>query len=115
MVAHVALDPSVESGKFAFAGDRISILDAAKVIEQQVGRPLERRSNGSEEQLRAAQGEAARNNPQMAVMLAYQLYMLNGQTALTNLQNDRYSDVRLESFHDFAARALPHETSSMHR
>jgi hypothetical protein len=39
-------------------------------------------------------------------MLAYRLYVLTGQTALDDLQNDRYLDVRPERFADFAARAL---------
>ena len=64
---------------------------------------------GSEADLRAAKAAAEKDtsNPFMAVMLAYQLYMLNGQTALTDLQNDRYPAVKLESFAKFAARALP--------
>ncbi len=108
MLAHVALDQSVGSGKFAFAGDRISILDAAKVIEAQTGRTFERRSLGSEADLRTAMAEAHKDpsNPFKPVMLAYQLYMLNGQTALTDLQNDRYPGVKLESFAEFASRAL---------
>ena len=40
-------------------------------------------------------------------MLAYLLYMANGQTALTDLQNDRYQDLELESFAAFAARKPP--------
>lgn len=36
--------------------------------------------------------------PITPVMLAYQLYMLTGQTALTDLQNDRYDGVKLETF-----------------
>ena len=103
MVAHVALDRSVKSGKFAFAGDRISILDAASVVEARTGRKFDRRSNGSEAELRAAHAKALNDDPQMAVMFAYQLYMLTGQTALSDLQNDRYPDVRLESFADYAA------------
>ena len=47
------------------------------------------------------------SNPFKAVMLAYQLYMLTGQTALSDLQNDRYPDLKLESFAQFAARTLP--------
>jgi uncharacterized protein YbjT (DUF2867 family) len=106
MLARVALDRNVKSGKFAFAGDHISILDAAKVIEAQTGRMFERRSNGSEAELRAAMKTAAndKSNPFKAVMLAYQLYMLTGQTALSDLQNDRYADIKLESFSKFAAR-----------
>jgi nucleoside-diphosphate-sugar epimerase len=109
MLSHVALDRRVGSGKFAFAGDRISILDAAKVIEARTGRTFARHSMGSEADLRMAKAAAEKDksNPFMAVMLAYQLYMLNGQTALTDLQNHRYADVKLESFAEFAARTLP--------
>ena len=106
MVAHVALDRSAASGKFAFAGDRISILEAASVVEAQTGRSLKRRSLGSESELRAAHAKALTEDPQMAVMLAYQLYMLTGQTALSDLQDDRYPDVRLQGFNEFASHTL---------
>ncbi len=114
MVARVALDRGVESGKFAFAGDRISILDATKVIEAQTGRAFERRSNGSEADLRAAMAEAHKDasNPVKAVMLAYKLTMLTGQTALSDLQNDRYSGLMLESFAQFAARTMPRRAAA---
>ena len=110
MVAHIATDPSVDAGKFAFAGDRISILDATKVIEAQTGRTFTHHSMGSEAELRAAHAQALKDtaNPFSSVMLAYQLYMLTGQTNLSDLQNDRYPDVKLETFAQFAARALPH-------
>lgn len=109
MLAHVAMDRCVGSGKFAFAGDRISILDAAKVIEAQTGRTFKRHSMGSEADLRAAKAKAEKDPSDQItpVMLAYQLYMLTGQTALTNLQNDRYDCVKLETFAQFAARKLP--------
>ena len=79
------------------------------MIEAQTGRGFERRSNGTEADLRAAMAEAAQDasNPFKPVMLAYQLYMLTGQTALSGLQNDRYPGLQLESFAQFAARALP--------
>ncbi len=114
MVARVALDRTVPSGKFAFAGDKVSILDAAKVIEAQTGRRFERRSNGSEANLRAAKAEAHKDtsNPFKAVMLAYQLTMLTGQTALSGMQNDRYSGLQLESFAQFAARTLPRRVAA---
>ena len=109
MVARVALDRSVKSGKFAFAGDHISILEAARVIEAQTGRAFNRHSLGTEAGLRAALAAAAKDksNPFPAVMLAYQLYMLTGQTALSDLQNDRYPDVQFETFAQFAAQSLP--------
>ena len=114
MVARVALDRTVQSGKFAFAGDRISILGAAEMVEAQTRHRFERRPLGSEADLRAAMAEAHKDtsNPFKAVMLAYQLYMLTGQTALSNLQNQRYPDLTLESFAQFAARALPHQAAA---
>ena len=113
-VARVALDRTVPSGKFAFAGDKVSILNAAQVIEAQTGRRFERRSNGSEADLRAAMAEAHKDtsNPFKAVMLAYQLYMLTGQTALSDLQNHHYPDVQLERFAQFAGRTLPHQAAA---
>ena len=108
MVARVALDRGVASGKFAFAGDRISVLDAVAIVEARTGRSFERHPLGPEADLRAATAAAkAGGDPQTAVMLAYQLYMLTGQTALSDLQNDRYPDMKLDSFAQFAARALP--------
>jgi uncharacterized protein YbjT (DUF2867 family) len=108
MTAHVALDRSVPSGKFAFAGDHVSFLEATDLIETRSGRTFQRRSLGSEDELRAALAKAAHDqtNPFRAVMLAYQLYMLNGQTALSDLHNGRYSGVELETFPEFAVRTL---------
>ncbi len=113
MVARIALDRGVKSGKFAFAGDKVSILDAARVIEAQTGRTFARRSLGTEADLRAAMAAAAKDegNPFKAVMLVYQLYMLTGQTALGDLQNDRYPDFSFETFQQFAWRVLPKAAS----
>jgi uncharacterized protein YbjT (DUF2867 family) len=108
VTARIALDRSVAGGKFAFAGDRISFRSAADIIEKQTGRRFEPRSLGSEAELRAVMAAAAKDkaNPFQAVMLAYQLYMLNGQTALSDLQNDRYAGVELETLPGFVARTL---------
>ena len=103
MIARIALDRSVTAGKFEFAGDRLSFRQAGEIVAAQTGRAIRPVSLGSEADLRAAMAAAA---PQKKVMLAYLLYMTNGQTALTDLQNDRYPDVRFESFADFAAREL---------
>jgi len=113
MVARVALDRGIGGGKFSFAGDRVSLLDATRVIEEQTGRQFVRRSLGSEADLRGAMAEATQDtaNPSRAVMLAYSLYMLTGETALDTLRNDRYPDVHLETFPAFAARALPRAES----
>jgi uncharacterized protein YbjT (DUF2867 family) len=109
MVARVALDRSVPPGKFAFAGDRVSFREAGSIIAEAAGRPVKPVSLGSEADLRAAMAEA---DPQKKVMLAYLLYMTNGQTALSDLQNDRYPDVKLESLASFAARKLPHRAAA---
>ena len=110
MTARAALDPAVPAGKFAFAGDRISILDAATVLEKQTGRTFRRTSFGTEADLRTALAEAKNDkaNPSKAVMLGYVLCMLTGNTALTDLQNGRYPDVILETFAEYAARAINH-------
>lgn len=104
MAARVALDRSVPAGKFAFAGDRISFREAGAIVSQQLGIDLKPVSYGSEDDLRAAMAAAS---PEKRVMLAYLLYMTNGQTALTDLQNGRYPDLTLDRFADFAARKLP--------
>lgn len=105
MIARVALDPDARSGKFAIAGDRISILDAADIVESHTGRVLEHRSLGSEAALRAAIANA-KDDPRTAIMLAYQLTMLTGRTALSDLQNGRYPGLELETFAAFAARTM---------
>jgi uncharacterized protein YbjT (DUF2867 family) len=109
MVAHIAVDQNIAGGKFAFAGDQISILEVVNVLEAQTGRKFEHHSMGSESELRAAHAQALKDtsNPFGSVMLAYQLYMLTGQTALKDLQNGRYPQVKLETFAQFAERLLP--------
>ena len=79
MVARVALDPEVPPGKFAFAGDHVSFRQAGEIVSAQTGVALTPISYGSEDDLRAAMAAA---DPEKRVMLAYLLYMINGQTAL---------------------------------
>ncbi len=104
MTARVALDRAVPAGKFAFAGDRISFREAGEIVGKQTGRTLQPISFGSEADLRGAMAAAS---PEKRVMLAYLLYMTNGQAALTGLQNDRYPDIELGRFAEFAAHKLP--------
>ena len=103
MTARVALDRSVPAGKFAFAGDRISFRQAGEIVSRQTGRTLKPVSFGTEADLR---GAMAATDPQKRVMLAYLLYMLNGQAALSDLHNDRYPDLKLGEFAAFAAVKL---------
>ena len=111
IIARVATDRSVKPGKFAIAGDRLSFREAGEIVSEITGRRLKPVSLGSEDALRAAMRVA---DPEKRVMLAYQLYMLNGQTALTDLQNERYPDIRLERFADFAAHELTPKPESLH-
>lgn len=103
MTARVALDRSVPAGKFAFAGDQVSFRQAGEIVAARTGRALKPVSFGSETDLRGAMAAA---DPQKRVMLAYLLYMLTGQSALTGLQNDRYPDLKLGRFAGFAAQKL---------
>jgi uncharacterized protein YbjT (DUF2867 family) len=104
MTARVALDRTVPAGKFAFAGDRISFREAGEIVARQTGQEIKPVSLGTEANLRAAMAKA---DPQKQVMLAYLLYMTNGQTALTELQNHRYPDVKLQGFAEYLAGAMP--------
>ena len=103
MTARVALDRTVPAGKFAFAGDHVSFRQAGEIVAARTGRALKPVSFGSEADLRGAMAAA---DPQKRVMLAYLLYMLTGQAALTDLQNDRYPDLKLGGFADFTAQKL---------
>ena len=103
VVARVALDRGVPAGKFAVAGDRLSFRQAREVVAARTGKEIKPVSFGSEADLRKAMAAA---DPYKRVMLAYLLYMTNGQTALADLQNDRYPDVRFQSFADFVAESI---------
>lgn len=106
MTARVALDRDIPNGKFAFAGDRISFQEAADIAEAATGKRFERRSLGTEGQLRERMKDVAKTDPFQAVMFAYQLYMLNGQTSLDDLQSSRYPDLKLQGFASFLADRL---------
>jgi hypothetical protein len=103
MTARVALDRDVKSGKFAFCSQHLSFQQAANIAEAKTGKPFKRQSLGSEAELRAALASAAKSDPQQAIMLAY---MLNGQTALDDLQSDRYPELKLQTFSDFLSARL---------
>ncbi len=103
LIARVALDRDVKPGKFAVAGDHVSFRQAGEIVARALGRPIKPVSMGSEADLRAAMAKAL---PEKKVMLAYLLYMTNGQTALSDLQNGRYPEIELETFAVFVAHAV---------
>lgn len=103
ITARVALDTGVPAGKFAFSGDRVSFREVAAIVSARLGREIKPVSLGSEEDLR---GAMAASDPGKRVMLAYLLYMTNGQTELTDRQDQRYPDLPLEDFAGFANRMI---------
>jgi uncharacterized protein YdhG (YjbR/CyaY superfamily) len=82
------------------------------LIARLTGRPVEPVSLGSELELRAAMAKA---EPEKKVRLAYLLYMTDGQTALSDLQNDRHPGLMPETFDAFAERTVkaPAQRNSM--
>ena len=106
--ARVAVDESVPSGKFAVAGQQLSYGDIVSAVERESGRSYERRSLGTTDDLRAWIESRREAGEMMAVMYGtYQLYMLTGQTALDDLQNDRYPD-----FEPVTLEQLPTQTAA---
>jgi len=92
--ARVAVDPTVPSGNFAVAGQRLPYGDIVAEVERGTGRRYERRSRGPTDDLRAwIAGRRKAGETMVAMYGTYQLYMLTGQTALDDLQNDRYPDI----------------------
>lgn len=92
--ARVSVDASVPSGKFAVAGQQLSYGDIVSAVERGTGRRYGRCSRGTTEDLRAWISDRREADEAMAAMYGtYQLYMLTGQTALDDLQNDRYPDI----------------------
>lgn len=112
--ARAALDSALPSGKFAVAGDQLSFGGMTDTIERLTGRPYERRSLGTVEELRTRLEQARESNqdPRTWVQLAYLVLMLTGQAALSDLQNERYPDLRPETFDAYALRTWPTLTAA---
>ncbi len=106
--ARAALDHAVPAGKFAVAAEQLSFGRMVDAVETVTGRSYAQQSLGTIDDLRQAIDDLRQHNPDpMArVVLAYQLFMLTGVTSLDDLQNDRYTDIRPETFADVAARML---------
>jgi uncharacterized protein YbjT (DUF2867 family) len=104
--ARAALDRDLSNGKFAVAGEQLTFSAIIDAVETVFGRTFERRSNGSIADLEAtiAAQRAADPVSMEALSNTYLLYMLKGTTALTDLQNDRYSDIVAETYLQHVAR-----------
>ena len=98
--ARAALDRDLPSGKFAVAGEQLSFGAIVSAVETVSGERFERRSKGSEADLRAeiARLRAVDSASFKALGDTYLLYMIDGQTRLDDLQNARYPDIRPESY-----------------
>lgn len=108
VAARVALDPAVCSGTFAVAAEQVSLGRVVDAAEEVTGHTYRRRSLGSVEDLRATVVGAmeAGATPQDVVVDVHLLYMLTGQTALRDLQNHRYPDLRWRTLADVARTEL---------
>ena len=106
--ARAALDPGLSSGKFAVAAQQLTFGAVVDAVEEATGHTYTRHSLGSAADLRTkitAACEAGASSTDV-VMQVYLLYMLTGQTALEDLQNDRYPDIHPQTLTDLARRAL---------
>jgi nucleoside-diphosphate-sugar epimerase len=94
-VAEAALDPNA-SGKFAVAGDQLSMKEAIAAYERATGKALAARTLGSVAELerRIADLRARDPNPQTYLSLQYQHGMVSGRGKLADHVNARYPDIR---------------------
>lgn len=106
--AKAALDRDLPNGKFAIAGQVISFDDVSEALARVLGHAFERERLGSLADLKRHIEDlrADETHQRLAIMNTYQLYMLTGQTALQNLQNNRYPEIRPESIQEFLYRKL---------
>lgn len=104
--ARVALDPDVESGKFAVAADNISFNAIIAAHERATGRHYEPRSRGDVDDLRAwIDARHHEGDHGSALMGRYVEYMLSGQTQLQDVQNNRYPDIKPRTLDDLLPAA----------
>lgn len=103
--ALAALDRALPAGKLAVAGDRLSALDMVAAHERRSGRTYRRVSRGDVGRLEALVHEVRAQAPDapQAVVLGYLLHMVTGRAALTDVQNDRYPQVRPQRYTDLLA------------
>lgn len=94
-VAEAALDPRA-SGKFAVAGDQLSMKEAIAAYEWATGKKLVARALGSVADLerRIADLKARDPNPHTYLPLQYQHGMVSGRGKLTDHINARYPHIR---------------------
>ncbi|MBV9076383.1 MAG: NmrA family NAD(P)-binding protein [Methylobacteriaceae bacterium] len=111
--ARAALDRTVPAGKLAVSGERLSFVEIAKALGQATGQEVRAETRGSIDELNAfiARTRAANPDPMATVPALYQLYMITGRTALDAPQNERFPELRPESFGEFLARTQPTSAS----
>ncbi len=104
--ARAAIDRGLPNGKFAIAGEQLTFSGIIDAVEAVSGRVFERGSKGSIVDLEATIATQRAKDPCSLEALGntYLLYMLNGTTALTDLQNDRYPDIDTETYRQHVAR-----------
>ena len=110
--ARAAVDRNLPSGKFALAGEQLTFNGIIDAVEHVSGRTFERRSQGTIADLEEsiANQRAADPDSMAALGNTYILYMLDGTTALTDLQNGRYLDLRPETYQQHIERTWEQAT-----
>ena len=110
--ARAAVDRNLPSGKFALAGEQLTFNGIIDAVEHVSGRTFERRSQGTIADLKEtiARQRAADPDSMAALGNTYILYMLDGTTALTDLQNGRYLDLRPETYRQHVERTWEQAT-----
>ena len=104
--ARAAIDRNLSSGKFAIAGEQLSFSGVIDAVEHISGLRFARHSRGSIADLEASIARQRTIDPNSMEALGdtYLLYMLTGRTALDDLQNERYADLRPERYDEHVAR-----------
>lgn len=107
--ALAALDRDLPTGPLAVAGDRPSFRSMLADLERAGGRHYEPVSRGPVTELEAWTAHARLDDPasMAAIVGGYQVCMLTGRTALTDLQNDRYPQVVPTTYADLVGATEP--------
>ena len=110
--ARAAVDRNLPSGKFALAGEQLTFNGIIDDVEHVSGRTFKRRSQGTIADLKETIARQRAADPDLMAALGntYILYMLDGTTALTDLQNGRYLDLRPETYRQHVERTWEQAT-----
>jgi uncharacterized protein YbjT (DUF2867 family) len=110
-VAEAALDPDLPNGKFAIAGDQLTMREAIEAVGEAIGHALAIKHLGPVSELERwiARQKATARSPMGYAMGQYQLEMETGRGKLSSLVNGRYPHIRPTTFREYLASADLHD------